>query len=154
MASDPEDIEAWQRLDPRTTTSGKLRPEDVAKLAGIGVRRVINLAPDERPSALAGEAELLKQAGIRYSYIPVPFDDPRGSHFDAFVAAYEGDREPVHVHCIANYRVSAFFYRYNRDIAGMAEKDARALMERQWAPDKSEHPSMQVWARFITQGEN
>jgi hypothetical protein len=25
---------------------------------------------------------------------------------------------PMHVHCIANYRVSAFFYRYRRDVLG------------------------------------
>jgi hypothetical protein len=36
---------------------------------------------------------------------------------------------PVHVHCIANYRVSAFFYRYRRDVLGMDEARARAGME-------------------------
>jgi len=28
---------------------------------------------------------------------------------------------PVHVHCIANARVSAFFYRFRRDVLGMDE---------------------------------
>ncbi|MCB2059727.1 MAG: sulfur transferase domain-containing protein [Novosphingobium sp.] len=154
MAKDPDDIEAWQRLDARTTTSGKLLGKDIGKLAELGVCHVINLAPDERPGALAGEAELLQRNGIRYSYIPVPFDAPQDTHFSAFVEAYESDAKPVHVHCIANYRVSAFFYRYNRDIAGMAEGDARTLMERQWAPDKSDHPAMKVWARFIANGGN
>ena len=32
---------------------------------------------------------------------------------------------PVHVHCIANYRVSAFFYRYRRDVLGMDDEGAR-----------------------------
>jgi hypothetical protein len=57
--------------------------------------------------------------------------------------------EPVHVHCIMNYRVSAFYYRYNRDIRGMRESEARALMERQWSPDTSGHPDVAAWARFI-----
>lgn len=152
MANDLDDIEAWQRLNARTTTSGKLLEGDIGKLAKIGVRHVINLAPDERPGALAGEADLLERQGIRYTYIPVPFDAPEDQHFRAFVEAYEGDADPVHVHCIANYRVSAFFYRYHRDIAGMADGDGRELMERQWAPDKSDHPVMQVWARFIAKG--
>lgn len=151
---DPEEIEAWQRLDERTTTSGKLTEADIRKLAQLGVRSVINLAPDDRPGALAGEAELIEQEGISYSYIPVPFDAPEDHHFRSFADAYEGAAMPVHVHCIANYRVSAFFYRYNRDICGMAESDARALMERQWAPDKNDHPTMQVWARFIAAGEH
>jgi hypothetical protein len=37
---------------------------------------------------------------------------------------------PVHVHCIANYRVSAFFYRYRRDVLGVGEATARADAER------------------------
>lgn len=154
MAHDPEEIEAWLRLDARTTTSGFLTAENIARLAGLGVRHVINLAPDERPGALAGEAELLDALGIRYSYVPVPFDAPAGSHFAGFVEAYESSDEPVHVHCIANYRVSAFFYRYNRDVRGMDEARARALMERLWAPDQSDHPSMKVWADFIRDGGN
>ena len=147
---DPEHITNWQRLSARTTTSGKLLEADIAGLAELGVRHVINLAPDEHDEALEAEAELLDRLGIRYTYIPVPFDAPEDAHFEAFIAAYEKDTAPVHVHCIANYRVSAFLYRYHRDIAGMPEETARDLMEQQWAPHKSDHPTMQVWARFIS----
>ena len=49
---------------------------------------------------------------------------------------------PVHVHCIANYRVSAFFYRYRRDVQGMDDVAARAEMEQIWRPEG-------VWAAFI-----
>jgi len=49
---------------------------------------------------------------------------------------------PVHVHCIANYRVSAFFYRYRRDVLGMEETQARAEMEQIWHPES-------VWATFV-----
>lgn len=148
--TDPEDIHAWQRLDERTTTSGKLAPEDIGKLANAGVRHVINLAPDvEGSGALAGEAELLAAQGIRYSYIPVPFLAPEERQFEEFCQAYESDEEPVHVHCIANWRVSAFFYRYNRDVRGMAEGAARALMEQQWSPETSDYCA--IWAPFIAQ---
>jgi hypothetical protein len=34
--------------------------------------------------------------------------------------------DPEAIHCIANYRVSAFFYRYRRDVLGMDEAEARA----------------------------
>ena len=49
---------------------------------------------------------------------------------------------PVHVHCIANYRVSAFFYRYHRDVLGMDDETARAEMEAIWHPEG-------VWAAFV-----
>jgi hypothetical protein len=39
----------------------------------------------------------------------------------------------VHVHCIANFRVAAFFYRYRRE-QGMSEAEARADMEAIWHP--------------------
>jgi len=147
--SDPDTITAWQRIDGRTTTSGKLVADNVQQLASLGVRHVINLALDDHPEALNEEADLLRAAGIRYTHIPVPFDDPTDAHYEAFVRAYEADNEPVHVHCIANMRVSAFLYRYHRDRKAMPETEARALMEQQWSPDTSSHSAMVPWARFI-----
>lgn len=43
---------------------------------------------------------------------------------------------PAHVHCIANYRVSAFFHRYRRDVLGMDETQVRAEMEAVWHPEE------------------
>ncbi len=147
---DPEDIRGWQRLDERTTTSGKLEEADVARLASIGVKHVINLALDNHPEALADEGAQLASVGIGYTHIPVPFDAPDDTHFEDFCATLSaiGDA-PVHVHCIMNWRVSAFYYRLNRDYRGMDEAQARALMEVQWAPDKSDRPETKVWAEFI-----
>jgi uncharacterized protein (TIGR01244 family) len=148
--SDPDDIRAWQRLDDRTTTSGKLDEADIARLAAIGVKHVINLALDEHPEAMADEGSKLAAQGVGYTHLPVPFDAPDDSHFDAFrgVLAEIGEA-PVHVHCIMNWRVSAFYYRLNRDHLGMDEAQARALMEAQWAPDKTDDPRAQVWSEFI-----
>lgn len=153
MTDDPDHIVNWQRLDARATTSGRLTPEDIAALASAGVRHVINLALTDSPGALAGEDALTAAQGLRYTHIPVPFDAPTEAHYQAFRAAYEADEEPVHVHCIMNYRVSAFFYRYNRE-RGMAEDEARALMERQWQPATDQQAAAPAWARFIGQGEH
>lgn len=147
--TDPEDITAWLRIDDRTTISGKLVASDIARLAEIGVRHVINLAMPDHAEALSDEAELMAEAGLAYTHIPVPFDAPDRSHFNAFVAAFEADAGPVHVHCIANMRVSAFLYRYHRDVAGMAEPQARALMQHIWSPDEGDHPTLKPWASFI-----
>jgi hypothetical protein len=48
----------------------------------------------------------------------------------------------VHVHCIANARVSAFCYRFRRDVLGMDEAHARAEMEAVWQPKD-------VWVEFV-----
>lgn len=150
--NDPDDIACWQRLDKTTTTSGFLEAGDVARLSDLGVRHLINLALDDHDYALPGEAGLMADAGIAYTHIPVPFDAPEDVHYEAFRQAYEAAEGPVHVHCIANWRVSAFFYRYNREVRGMDERDARALMERQWTPETCDNPNATKWAAFIVSG--
>ena len=150
MAEDPADIRTFQRLDSRTTTSGRLRDEDLPGLAAIGVRHVVDLALASHPEALADEAGKLAALGIGYTHIPVPFDDPRDEHYQAFAEALaSADGAPVHVHCIMNYRVSAFFYRWHREIAGMDEATARALLVRQWDPQASERKEARPWAEFL-----
>jgi len=147
--ADPADIRGWQRLDPVTTTSGRLEEHDPARLAAIGVRHVINLALDSHPEALADEADRFAAHGIAYTHIPVPFDAPGEDHFSAFQAALSAAHGPVHVHCIMNWRVSAFYYRHNR-AAGMDEAKATALMRQQWDPRTSDDPRAKVWADFIS----
>lgn len=149
MAADPADIRGWQRLSSEITTSGRLEEHDVARLAALGVQQVVNLALDSHPDALADEAGKFAAAGIAYTHIPVPFDAPDETHFAAFCAAVEQGPKPVHVHCIMNWRVSAFFYRLHRDHAGMPEAEARALMVQQWVPDAADKPEWAAWAEFI-----
>ncbi|MEP7223069.1 MAG: protein tyrosine phosphatase family protein [Novosphingobium sp.] len=146
---DPDHIRAWQRINANLTTSGRLTEADVESLAAQGVRHVINLALADHPEALTNAEGRLAAHGMDYSHIPVPFDAPDDGHFTAFCKAMEGGDRPVHVHCIMNWRVSAFLYRYNRDILGMAEPQARALMERQWSPESIDHPAGPAWVRFI-----
>ncbi|MDB5725223.1 MAG: hypothetical protein JWQ16_1977 [Novosphingobium sp.] len=151
QAADPEAIACWQRLGPGTTTSGRLTGPDIAALDKLGVRHVINLALCDSPGALANEAELLAARRIRYTHIPVPFSAPEEHHLVAFEEALASVGGPVHVHCVMNWRVSAFFYRRNR-AKGMAESDARTMMERQWSPETNANPNAPAWARFIAQG--
>lgn len=151
---DPEDIRAWQRLSERVTTSGRLQGPDPARLAQIGVRHVIDLAMPDHPDALPDAAAVFAAHGIAYTAIPVPFDAPDEAHYARFVEALEAAEGPVHVHCIANWRVSAFFYRYHRDACGMPEPEARTLMERQWSPERHDHPAAPVWAAFIRESRD
>ena len=147
--SDPDTITAWQRIDPGLTTSGALLPDDLPALQAIGVRHVINLALADHPQALPDEADRLSALGMGYTHIPVPFDAPGEDHFAAFRRALEGATGPVHVHCIMNWRVSAFLYRYHREVRGMPGDEAAALLTRQWDPGTHDHPAAAVWARFI-----
>ena len=153
MAEDPSDILAWQRLSEQLTTSGRLQEQDPARLADIGVKHVIYLAMADHPEALPDAEGTFAAQGIGYTHIPVPFAAPEEAHYEAFANALEAADGPVHVHCIMNWRVSAFCYRYHRDACGMPEAEARALMERQWSPESNEHEDAPTWAAFIAPRE-
>ena len=84
-------------------------------------------------------------AGLDYTHIPVPFDAPTLDHYRAFTAALETAETPVHVHCIMNWRVSAFLCRWHRD-NGMADDAARAQMQLVWDPETSDYPNAEKWA--------
>lgn len=145
---DPADIRNWQRRPDGITTSGRLQPQDPARLAAIGVRHVINLALDSHPDALADEAALLAQHGIAYTHIPVPFDAPTHDHVAAMAAALDAAEGPVHVHCIMNYRVTAFFYLLDR-ARGLSDAEATARMARVWDPRTSDEPAARPWKALL-----
>ena len=147
VCRDPVDIRAFQRRADGITTSGRLEPHDPARLAAIGVRHVINLALDSHPEALGDEAALLAVQGIAYTHIPVPFDAPAREHVSALRAALRTHPGPHHVHCIMNWRVSAFFYLLDC-AGGMPEADARAQMAKIWNPLEDER-APQVWRALL-----
>ena len=145
----PVDLPAWQALPGGITTSGYLTAAALPGLAAAGTRHVINLALADHPRALPDAAAQLALLGISYTHIPVQFDAPDEAQFARFCAAMASAPRPLHVHCIANWRVSAFLYRYHCAVAGMDPAEARTLMVQQWDPDTHDHPDAPAWARFI-----
>ena len=141
--ADPEEVYRCRRLDDRITTSGQPTEPQLADIHALGVRHVVNLGLLTHEKALPDEAASVSRLGMTYIHIPVDFQNPTDGDFDQFCAVMEQLKEvSVHVHCIANYRVSAFFYRYRRHVLGMDETQARAEMEEIWRPEG-------VWAAFI-----
>ncbi len=111
------------------------------------MRYVINLGLHSHEKALPDEAATVAALGMSYIQIPVDFQNPTESDFAAFCAALEQTGEaPTHVHCIANYRVSAFFYRYRVNVIGMDPAVAREDLEAIWRPDAQ-------WMAFVKQSQ-
>ena len=140
---DPGTIYNWRRLDGRITTSGQPTEAQLADIHALGVRHIVNLGLHTHEKALPDEAGSVNRLGMTYIHIPVDFQNPTDQDFEEFCSVMEQLKDvPVHVHCIANARVSAFFYRYRRDVLGMDEVRARADMEEVWRPKG-------VWAEFV-----
>jgi len=132
----PETIHNWRRLDDRITTSGQPTEPQLAGIRALGIRHIVNLGLHTHEKALPDEAASVSRLGMTYIHIPVDFQNPTDEDFAKFcVEMARLEEVPVHVHCIANYRVSAFFYRYRRDVLGMDEVQARADMEQIWHPE-------------------
>ena len=144
MSIDDSGIYNFRRLSPTLTTSGQPTAEQFASIAAAGVPTVINLAMPDSPHALPDQPQLLASLGLHYIHIPVDFAVPAESDFERFSDEMDalGDT-PVHVHCIANYRVAAFLYRYRRERLGWMEEQARPDLDAVWQPEG-------VWADFIS----
>ena len=140
---DPVDIPAWHRLAPGLTTSGQPAEAHLERLAALGIGHVINLALHSHEQALADEGASLSRLDIGYTYIPVDFSAPTEADFAAFCAAMAANvGAALHVHCILNLRVSAFLYRYRREVVGLSETAAAPDLDRLWRPGGA-------WAKFI-----
>jgi uncharacterized protein (TIGR01244 family) len=146
-----KDITNWLRYDERLTSSGQPNEAQLEGLAALGVNHVINLALHSHELALADERASAEALGMHYTHIPVAFDDPTEHDFTTFCGAMaEADGSTLHIHCIMNWRVTAFLYRYQRDVLGLNDNAARAQMERIWNPAlASGDPRFDSWAKFI-----
>ena len=145
---DPSHILNWRRRDARITLSGQPSEAELAELRDQGVSHIVNLGPHSNKGALDDEPGTVAALGLEYIYIPVDFDNPTEDDFSNFCKVLkdlEGHR--IHVHCIYNARVSAFFYRHARAGLGGSVKDAFSLMDGIWRPGG-------VWARFIGHPED
>jgi protein tyrosine phosphatase (PTP) superfamily phosphohydrolase (DUF442 family) len=141
--ADPEHIYNWLRLDDRITTSGQPSESELGEIAALGVTHVINLGLHTHEKALADEAGSVAALGMRYIHIPVDFQNPTERDFAEFQRVLEDTKDTrVHIHCIANFRVSAFFYRDRRERLAIDEAAARADLTKIWEPSG-------VWADFI-----
>jgi protein tyrosine phosphatase (PTP) superfamily phosphohydrolase (DUF442 family) len=141
--NDPIEILNWSRLSDAITTSGQPTEAQLAAIRDLGVVEVVNLGLHTHEKALADEAATVVGLGMTYTHIPVDFSNPVEADYQRFcdVMAAVGERT-VHVHCIVNARVTAFFYRYQTEVLGIGEAKARAMMEKVWRPGR-------VWAAFI-----
>jgi protein tyrosine phosphatase (PTP) superfamily phosphohydrolase (DUF442 family) len=140
-----EDTFNFRRISDRVTTSGLLNAGQLADLQRDGYQAVINLLPDSYEYAVHEEPEIVRDQGLDYVYIPVEFDAPTHDDFVAFadaMRAHTGDK--VHVHCAANYRVSAFYGLYAQSQGLCTAAEADALVQELWNP--AEYPA---WAEFI-----
>ena len=133
----------YQQYSEYLSTSGQPTEGQLALIQQSGVKTVINLAPHNAENSLPDEAGTVAELGMDYIHLPIHFIKPTEQDFQQF-ADYMGECEgkKIWVHCAANMRVSAFLYRYRRDILQLPEAEARQFMDSIWQP-------FGVWKKFV-----
>lgn len=123
--------------------SGQLSAADIARLPGLGIATVINLALPTSSNALPGEAERVTALGLNYVQIPVEWKRPQTTQFQLFVGVMAAfGARPVWLHCAKNMRASAFVYLYRKLIRGEPEEQALWPMRSIWTPNP-------VWLQWM-----
>ncbi len=129
----------FRRVSDQVSTSGVVPAPVLEALKSEGYEAVINLMPDDSQYAVPGEADIVTSQGLEYCYIPVDFTRPTVNDFTQFASALDGlgDRR-VHIHCAANFRVSAFYSRYAVRAGLWTRADAEAFVGDLWKPAEHE----------------
>lgn len=138
-----EQIYNYVPISPSLKTSGQPSEAELGKIKAAGFGAVINLAPHNAENSLRNEAEIVASLGLRYVHIPVDFRNPTPGDFAKFVETMKGlSGTGVWVHCAANMRVSAFVYRYRREVLGEADDMALNDLHKIWKP-------FGIWKSFV-----
>ena len=135
----------FRRINDELSTSGVVGAERLRELSAEGYAVVINLLPDSSEQAVADEYDIVESQGIEYVHIPVDFQHPAVSDFHAFARALDAAQgKKTHIHCAANYRVSAFYAHYARAHKHWSETEAESFIHSLWEPQ-----DYSGWPEFI-----
>ena len=136
----------FKKVNELVSCSGTLRKVNLQSLSDDGYEVVINLLPDDSEYAVKDEKRDFEKSGIRFVYIPVDWDEPKISDFETFESEMDAAKgKKVHIHCAANFRVSAFYSIYAFKKHGWSKTELSEFIGSIW--QLSEYP---VWDKFVS----
>lgn len=124
-------------ISPFVTTSGVVGAGRILGLAAEGYQLLINLLPDDNEHAVPGERALVESQGVAYAYVPVDFMRPTLADYQQFCEIMDANTErKTHIHCAANWRVSAFYGLYAEQRGLWTQASTDALIAGLWEPQQ------------------
>jgi uncharacterized protein (TIGR01244 family) len=140
-----QEIYNYRKVNDQLITGGKPTAEQLKSAADDGIRTVINLATFNPQHSLEDEAGLVQSLGMAYHHIPVEWEQPTETDFEAFEQVFKQLAEgKVLIHCAANFRATAFYALYALKNLGWSEAQADTFRASIW--QGSDYP---VWEKFI-----
>ncbi|WP_108124543.1 protein tyrosine phosphatase family protein [Saccharospirillum mangrovi] len=130
-----ESIRNFFQLTPNIGSGGQPTVEQFQLIADNGYQHVINLGMPDHVDAVPDEDKRLSALQLNYLHIPVSFDAPRPDQLKLFCQVMNClCTDKVFVHCIMNYRASAFLYQYLTKMEALEEQQARSPVLDFWNP--------------------
>lgn len=135
----------YKRISDKVTTSGVVPEHVLDGLASENYEVIINLLPENHKKAVAVEKDIIEAQGLSYVNIPVEFGAPKHEDLEQFIVELKknGDKK-VHIHCAANWRVSAFYGIYAFQSGLWSKDEANTFILSIWNP--AEYPA---WSRLL-----
>jgi len=93
--------------------------------------------------ALKEEDKIVSKNGMMYIHIPITWKNPELDRLNLFLrllkTLQEANRK-VFIHCIMNYRASAFIYQYQKSV--LKQKNVKLIAPKDFKPKK-------VWKKLM-----
>lgn len=132
------------QMTTNIATAGQPKEIEFIDIADAGYKYVVNLGMPDHPHAVASENKVIAELGMTYIHIPIAFDSPTKEQvrfFCNWMSLLSGTK--VFVHCIMNFRVSAFMYHYLSKVEKLPESESKSVMFDYWKLDP-------VWEEFMS----
>jgi protein tyrosine phosphatase (PTP) superfamily phosphohydrolase (DUF442 family) len=140
---DIEGIRSFVSLGDNLATAGQPTEDQLLAVRSHGFDTVVNLGLQDPRYCLPDEARTVGELGMSYHQIPVNFQNPTLTDFEAFQRVMRECRgRRLFVHCAANLRVSCFIALFGETDLGWTREQADAHIRRLWEPNE-------VWNDFL-----
>lgn len=149
-----DEISNYFALPMSLGTSGQPTVDQFTAIRAAGFDVVVNLAMPDSDNAIANEGAVVSENGMTYVHIPVPWDAPDANHLAQFFGVMDAmiaQNKKVWVHCAANYRASAFTYKYLTMNQGLSGPESTTPLLTKWLPymDEAWRDIMQMTAAEV-----
>lgn len=135
-----QEIINYININENLATSGQPTKEQFLKIADEGYEIVINLAVYNSDGKIENEDDIVSSLGMTYIHLPVEFLDPTRKNLRDFIEILSllssNTSKKIWVHCIMNYRVSAFMYVFHKYILKTPFQNINLTVFDEWSPDE------------------
>lgn len=136
----------FKQINKLISTSGTIKYIDVSKVSDDGYALVINLLPDDNEHARENEKADFDKQNIQYVYLPIDWDKPTDAEYLEFESVMNQFKDKkIHIHCAANFRVTAFYGVYACRNLGWTKEQCIELTSVFWDVSK-----FSKWQRLIS----